>query len=71
MGLIYGVYGGRSDGFQPGRTSVCLPALDYFTLLHIRTGGASFETGFCPHGGQYGTIRFLHTSADDVILSIL
>lgn len=31
MGLIYGSYGGRSDGFQPG--------------------GASFENGFCPHGG--------------------
>nr|GAT52499.1 predicted protein [Mycena chlorophos] len=30
MGLLYGVYGGRSDGFQPG--------------------GASYETGFCPHG---------------------
>ncbi|XP_006459014.1 hypothetical protein AGABI2DRAFT_200921 [Agaricus bisporus var. bisporus H97] len=33
MGLIHGVYGGRSDGFQPG--------------------GASFETGFCPHGVSY------------------
>jgi homogentisate 1,2-dioxygenase len=32
MGLLYGVYGGRSDGFQPG--------------------GASYETGFCPHGGN-------------------
>ncbi len=32
MGLLYGVYGGRSDGFQPG--------------------GASYETGFCPHGGD-------------------
>lgn len=31
MGLIYGTYGGRSDGFEPG--------------------GASYETGFCPHGG--------------------
>ncbi|EAU85158.2 homogentisate 1,2-dioxygenase [Coprinopsis cinerea okayama7 len=33
MGLIYGVYEGRSDGFQPG--------------------GASYETGFCPHGVSY------------------
>lgn len=33
MGLLYGVYGGRSDGFQPG--------------------GASYETGFCPHGVSY------------------
>ncbi|EEB92746.1 hypothetical protein MPER_08700 [Moniliophthora perniciosa FA553] len=33
MGLIYGVYGGRSDGFEPG--------------------GASYETGFCPHGVSY------------------
>ncbi|KAI0322556.1 homogentisate 1,2-dioxygenase [Amylostereum chailletii] len=33
MGLIYGTYGGRSDGFQPG--------------------GASYETGFCPHGVSY------------------
>ena len=32
MGLVYGVYGGRSDEFQPG--------------------GASYETGFCPHGGR-------------------
>jgi homogentisate 1,2-dioxygenase len=32
MGLLYGNYGGRSDGFQPG--------------------GASYETGFCPHGGR-------------------
>jgi len=32
MGLLYGEYGGRSDGFQPG--------------------GASYETGFCPHGGS-------------------
>jgi homogentisate 1,2-dioxygenase len=31
MGLLYGEYGGRSDGFEPG--------------------GASYETGFCPHGG--------------------
>jgi len=30
MGCIYGEYGGRSDGFQPG--------------------GASYETGFAPHG---------------------
>ena len=34
MGLLYGEYGGRSDGFQPG--------------------GASYETGFCPHGGRSG-----------------
>lgn len=33
MGLLYGEYGGRSGGFQPG--------------------GASYETGFCPHGGRY------------------
>lgn len=33
MGLLYGEYGGRSDGFEPG--------------------GASYETGFCPHGGGY------------------
>jgi len=33
MGLIYGVYGGRSDDFLPG--------------------GASYETGFCPHGVSY------------------
>ncbi|KZV88277.1 Homogentisate 1,2-dioxygenase [Exidia glandulosa HHB12029] len=33
MGLLYGAYGGRSDGFQPG--------------------GASYETGFCPHGVAY------------------
>ncbi|KAH9954328.1 Homogentisate 1,2-dioxygenase [Russula dissimulans] len=33
MGLLYGEYGGRSDGFQPG--------------------GASYETGFCPHGVSY------------------
>ncbi|KAJ7220230.1 homogentisate 1,2-dioxygenase [Mycena pura] len=33
MGMLYGVYGGRSDGFQPG--------------------GASYETGFCPHGVSY------------------
>lgn len=33
MGLLYGNYGGRSDGFEPG--------------------GASYETGFCPHGVAY------------------
>ncbi|KAF8639319.1 hypothetical protein AX16_010326 [Volvariella volvacea WC 439] len=37
MGLIYGIYGGRSDGFQPG--------------------GASFETGFCPHGVSYDEFK--------------
>ncbi|KAF9048822.1 homogentisate 1,2-dioxygenase [Panaeolus papilionaceus] len=37
MGLLYGVYGGRSDGFQPG--------------------GASFETGFCPHGVSYDVFK--------------
>ncbi|KAF8812720.1 homogentisate 1,2-dioxygenase [Phlegmacium glaucopus] len=37
MGLIYGVYGGRSDGFQPG--------------------GASYETGFCPHGVSYDEFK--------------
>lgn len=36
MGLLYGLYGGRSDGFQPG--------------------GASYETGFCPHGGKVSRI---------------
>lgn len=33
LGLIYGEYPGRSDGFLPG--------------------GASLETGFCPHGVDY------------------
>ncbi|ETW82786.1 homogentisate 1,2-dioxygenase A1 [Heterobasidion irregulare TC 32-1] len=37
MGLVYGVYGGRSDEFQPG--------------------GASYETGFCPHGVSYDEFR--------------
>ncbi|KII89653.1 hypothetical protein PLICRDRAFT_39775 [Plicaturopsis crispa FD-325 SS-3] len=37
MGLIYGVYGGRSDGFEPG--------------------GASYETGFCPHGVSYDEFK--------------
>ncbi|KAF8181308.1 homogentisate 1,2-dioxygenase [Pholiota molesta] len=37
MGLLYGVYGGRSDGFQPG--------------------GASYETGFCPHGVSYDEFK--------------
>jgi len=35
MGMLYGEYPGRSDGFGPG--------------------GASYETGFCPHGGIYPT----------------
>jgi homogentisate 1,2-dioxygenase len=38
MGLLYGNYGGRSDGFQPG--------------------GASYETGFCPHGGGHPFFLF-------------
>ena len=38
MGLLYGNYGGRSDGFQPG--------------------GASYETGFCPHGGRHNVFLF-------------
>jgi homogentisate 1,2-dioxygenase len=48
MGLLYGVYGGRSDGFQPGSFSVCNQPyqIDFFL------GGASYETGFCPHGGM-------------------
>ncbi|KAN0104027.1 homogentisate 1,2-dioxygenase [Russula decolorans] len=37
MGLLYGNYGGRSDGFQPG--------------------GASYETGFCPHGVSYDEFK--------------
>jgi len=37
MGLLYGTYGGRSDGFQPG--------------------GASYETGFCPHGVSYDEFK--------------
>jgi len=37
MGLLYGVYGGRSDSFQPG--------------------GASYETGFCPHGVSYDVFK--------------
>lgn len=37
MGMLYGVYGGRSDGFQPG--------------------GASYETGFCPHGVSYDEFK--------------
>ncbi|KAI0034570.1 Homogentisate 1,2-dioxygenase [Vararia minispora EC-137] len=37
MGLLYGVYGGRSDEFQPG--------------------GASYETGFCPHGVSYDEFK--------------
>ncbi|TFK22744.1 homogentisate 1,2-dioxygenase [Coprinopsis marcescibilis] len=37
MGLLYGNYDGRSDGFQPG--------------------GASYETGFCPHGVSYDEWR--------------
>ncbi|KAF8960037.1 homogentisate 1,2-dioxygenase [Flammula alnicola] len=37
MGMLYGVYGGRSDGFQPG--------------------GASYETGFCPHGVSYEVFK--------------
>ncbi|KAJ7895094.1 homogentisate 1,2-dioxygenase [Mycena leptocephala] len=37
MGLLYGIYGGRSDGFQPG--------------------GASYETGFCPHGVSYDEFK--------------
>lgn len=37
MGLIYGEYGGRSDGFA--------------------AGGASYETGFCPHGVSFETFK--------------
>jgi homogentisate 1,2-dioxygenase len=37
MGLLYGEYGGRSDGFEPG--------------------GASYETGFCPHGVSYDVFK--------------
>jgi homogentisate 1,2-dioxygenase len=37
MGLLYGNYGGRSDGFAPG--------------------GASYETGFCPHGVSYDQFK--------------
>ncbi|KAJ6483829.1 homogentisate 1,2-dioxygenase [Mycena vitilis] len=37
MGLLYGNYGGRSYGFQPG--------------------GASYETGFCPHGVSYDEFK--------------
>ncbi|PPQ83494.1 hypothetical protein CVT25_006984 [Psilocybe cyanescens] len=37
MGLLYGEYGGRSDGFKPG--------------------GASYETGFCPHGVSYDEFK--------------
>lgn len=50
MGLIYGPYGGRSDGFQPGKKAVvlhCQNLLNGSSLI----GGASFENGFCPHGG--------------------
>ena len=51
MALIYGKYGGRSDGFQPGRFLVlCILLFGWFCLV----GGASFETGFCPHGGKLG-----------------
>lgn len=32
LGLVFGEYGGRSDGFAPG--------------------ALSYETGFCPHGGE-------------------
>ena len=51
MGLLYGVYGGRSDGFQPGWLDfvINLTKLTSFFFL----GGASYETGFCPHGGRF------------------
>ena len=54
MGLIYGAYGGRSDGFQPGSLGVGIidfirNRLFYFFAL---PGGASYETGFCPHCGM-------------------
>ena len=49
MGLLYGVYGGRSDGFQPG-SLVFRTNQSYEADLSL--GGASYETGFCPHGGR-------------------
>lgn len=48
MGLLYGVYGGRSDGFQPG----WLGFLNQSYETDFSLGGASYETGFCPHGGR-------------------
>ncbi|KAJ7082869.1 homogentisate 1,2-dioxygenase [Mycena belliarum] len=47
MGMLYGVYGGRSDGFQPGGE----------LQLFAHEVGASYETGFCPHGVSYDEFK--------------
>jgi homogentisate 1,2-dioxygenase len=49
MGLLYGVYAGRSDGFQPG--------------------GASYETGFCPHGGKLKCSHLLYQNSSVPLVS--
>ena len=48
MGLIYGVYDGRGDGLQPASLNIGTDP----TRLTFSAGGASYETGFCPHGGM-------------------
>jgi homogentisate 1,2-dioxygenase len=50
--LIYGVYGGRSDGFQPGSLGVGIIDVIRNRFFFALPGGASHETGFCPHGGM-------------------
>ena len=58
MGLIYGVYGGRSDGFQPGLALGFLnQSYENWHLFFLSLGGASYETGFCPHGGKLSSFR--------------
>ena len=56
MGLLYGVYGGRSDGFQPGWLDFRNRSYDTDFFFHS-IGGASYETGFCPHGGKLSSFR--------------
>jgi len=36
MGLLYGVYGGRSDGFQLGVSFFELPVLEFASLVYRR-----------------------------------
>ena len=54
MGLLYGVYGGRSDGFQPGWLGFRNQTYETDFSHSLSLGGAtsSYETGFCPHGGK-------------------
>ena len=59
LGLIYGTYPGRSDDFLPGMCCALIISRLRNELIHI-IGGASFETGFCPHGGVYDPFPLSH-----------